>query len=89
LVQFYNHNHSTVNAQFTESNYKPVVGKYGTGLVVTPDGRIIKKSQIQSDIQKNIPQFTTTGANTSTGSFWSSLFGGGNLESMGITPMGK
>jgi hypothetical protein len=80
---------STVNAQFTESNYKPVGVKYATDMVVTPDGRIIKKSQIQSDIQKNIPQLTTTGANTSTGSFWSSLFGGGNLESMGITPMGK
>jgi len=58
-------------------------------MVWTPDGRKIKKSQIQSDIKKNIPQFTTTLANTSTDSFWSKLFGGDNLESMGITPMGK
>ena len=73
--------------QYTRENYKPA----GTGMVMTPDGKIIPKDQIQADITKNTPKpesFVTTGHATEPSGLWrwiSGLFGKKDLSSMGIT----
>ena len=73
---------SPTTSQYIPSNYKDA----GNGMVWTPDGRLIKKSEIQSDIKKNKPSIVTTSADKTTGSFWESIFGG---LPEGITPISK